>query len=128
MRSSCGRAPGSCRHDIRQPFPARTASASDLRDGERLDVLRSADAFPQRNRESRPDRRLWQYFAALAVSPLPHGGLIVILRPQLRGGSVMPARIPETCWNASREILRNARMCSACSTTARQQTFARLSV
>jgi len=83
----------------RQPFPgsglANRIMASVT--AERLAILRTADAIFRREIEAAGlPKRLWQYFAALAVSPLPGGGLMVVLRAvqAVEGGSGMPARIP----------------------------------
>ena len=83
----------------RQPFPG-SGLASRIMAGvtaERLDILRTADAIFRREIESAGlQKRLWQYYAALAVSPLPDGGLLVILRAvqASEGGSGLPARLP----------------------------------
>lgn len=83
----------------RQPFPG-SGLASRIMAGvtaERLAILRTADAIFRREIEAAGlHRRMWQYFAALAVSPLPGGGVMVILRAvqAAEGGSGMPARIP----------------------------------
>ncbi len=83
----------------RQPFPG-SGLASRIMAGvtaERLSVLRTADAIFRREIESAGlQKRLWQYFAALAVSPLPGGGLMVILRAiqAAEGGGGLPARLP----------------------------------
>lgn len=83
----------------RQPFPgsglANRIMASVT--AERLDILRTVDAIFRRTiEEAGLHRRLWQYFAALAVSPLPGGGLMIILRAvqATENGSGMPARLP----------------------------------
>ena len=83
----------------RQPFPGSGLASRIMAsvNAERLDVLRRADAiFRQEIEAAGLHRRLWQYFAALAVSPLPGGGLMVVLRAvqASEGGSGMPARIP----------------------------------
>ncbi len=83
----------------RQPFPSSGLASRIMASvtAERLDVLRTADAIFRREIEAAGlHRRLWQYFAALAVSPLPSGGLMVVLRAvqAAEGGSGMPARIP----------------------------------
>lgn len=83
----------------RQPFPGSGLASRIMASvtAERLAILRSADAIFRREIEAAGlHRKLWQYFAALAVSPLPGGGLMVILRAvqAAEGGSGMPARIP----------------------------------
>lgn len=119
----------------RQPFPGSGLASRILTcvTAERLDVLRSADAIFRREiEEAGLHRRLWQYFAALAVSPLPHGGLMVILRAvqASEGGSGMPARIPsDLLERVTAEILRQCpdvqRVFYDCTPS---KTFARLSV
>ena len=48
---------------------------------ERLDILREADdIFRHDVEDSNQNKRLWQYFAALALSPFPDGGYVVTLR------------------------------------------------
>ena len=83
----------------RQPFPgsglANRIMASVT--AERLAILRQADAiFRQEIEALGLQKRLWQYFAALALSPLPGGGVMIILRAvqAAEGGSGMPARLP----------------------------------
>lgn len=83
----------------RQPFPgsglANRIMASVT--AERLAILRAADAIFRRNLEALGlQKRLWQYFAAFALSPLPDGGVMIILRAvqAMEGGSGMPARLP----------------------------------
>ena len=83
----------------RQPFPGSGVASRIMAavTAERLAILRQADAIFRREIESAGlQKRLWQYFAALAVSPLPGGGYMVILRAvqAIAGGSGMPARIP----------------------------------
>ena len=83
----------------RQPFPG-SGLASRIMVGvtaERLELTRRADAiFRQEIEAAGLQKRLWQYYAALALSPLPNGGLIVILRAVQvsEGGAGMPARLP----------------------------------
>ncbi len=83
----------------RQPFPG-SGLASRIMAGvtaERLALTRAADAIFRREiEEAGLQKRLWQYYAALAVSPLPGGGLIVILRAvqAAAGGAGLPARLP----------------------------------
>ncbi len=83
----------------RQPFPGSGLAARIMASvtAERLSVLRTADAIFRREIESAGlQKRLWQYFAALAVSPLPGGGLMVVLRAiqAAEGGGGLPARLP----------------------------------
>ena len=83
----------------RQPFPGSGLACRIMATvtAERLDILRTADAIFRREvDEAGLNRRLWQYYAALALSPLPRGGLMVILRAvqASEGGAGMPARIP----------------------------------
>lgn len=83
----------------RQPFPGTGLAARIMADvtAERLDILRTADAIFRREIEDAGLRkRLWQYYAAMAVSPLPGGGLIMILRAvqPSEGGAGLPARLP----------------------------------
>ena len=83
----------------RQPFPGSGLASRIMASvtAERLALLRTADAIFRREIEQAGlNRRLWQYFAALALSPLPDGGVMVILRAvqAAEGGSGMPARIP----------------------------------
>jgi len=83
----------------RQPFPGSGLACRIMAPvtAERLALLRKADEIFRREVESAGlNRRLWQYFAALAISPLPGGGVMIILRAvqAAEGGSGMPARIP----------------------------------
>lgn len=83
----------------RQPFPGSGLASRIMASvtAERLAFLRTADAIFRREIEDAGlNRRLWQYFAALAISPLPGGGVMIILRAvqAAEGGSGMPARIP----------------------------------
>ena len=97
----------------RQPFPGSGLACRIMASvtAERLEVLRQADAIFRREIEDAGmHRRLWQYFAALAVSPLPGGGLMVILRAvqAVEGGSGMPARIPgDLLERVTEEVMRN---------------------
>jgi len=83
----------------RQPFPG-SGLASRIMAGvtaERLALTRRADAiFRQEIEAAGLQKRLWQYYAALSISPLPCGGLIVILRAVQvsEGGAGMPGRLP----------------------------------
>ncbi len=83
----------------RQPFPGSGLASRIMASvtAERLSVLRTADAIFRREIERAGlQKRLWQYFAALAVSPLPSGGLMVVLRAiqAAEGGGGLPARLP----------------------------------
>ncbi len=83
----------------RQPFPGTGLANRIMTDvtAERLDILRTSDAIFRREIEAAGlQKKLWQYYASLAVSPIPDGGYIVILRAvqSAAGGSGMPARLP----------------------------------
>ena len=83
----------------RQPFPGSGLANRIMAavTAERLDILRTADAIFRREIEGAGlQKRLWQYYAALSVSPLPGGGLIMILRAvqPSEGGAGLPARLP----------------------------------
>lgn len=96
----------------RQPFPGSGLAGRMMAaiTAERLDILRRADAIFRREIELVGlNRRLWQYFAALALSPLPGGGMMIILRAvqAMEGGSGMPARLPsDLLERVTEEILR----------------------
>lgn len=119
----------------RQPFPGSGLASRIMASvsAERLDVLRTADAVFRHEIETAGlQRRLWQYFAALAVSPLPSGGLMVILRAvqAAEGGSGMPARIPsDLLERVTAEVMRQCpdvqRVFYDCTPS---KTYARLSV
>ncbi len=67
----------------RQPFPGSGLASRIMADvtAERLDILRGADdIFRHDVEDSNQNKRLWQYFAALALSPFPDGGYVVTLR------------------------------------------------
>ena len=67
----------------RQPFPGSGLASRIMADvtAERLDILREADdIFRHDVEDSNQNKRLWQYFAALALSPFPDGGYVVTLR------------------------------------------------
>ena len=83
----------------RQPFPGSGLASRIMASvtAERLDILRTADAIFRREIEAAGlQKRLWQYYAAMAVSPLPGGGLLMILRAvqASEGGAGLPARLP----------------------------------
>ena len=96
----------------RQPFPGSGLGNRIMADvtAERLAILRSADAIFRREIEALGlQKRLWQYFAALALSPLPGGGMMIILRAvqAMEGGSGMPARLPsDLLERVTEEIMR----------------------
>ncbi|MBQ3157138.1 MAG: hypothetical protein IJB81_09475 [Clostridia bacterium] len=83
----------------RQPFPGSGLASRIMAEvtAERLDILRTADVIFRREIEAAGlQKRMWQYYAALSVSPLPNGGYVVILRAvqPAEGGAGMPARLP----------------------------------
>ena len=83
----------------RQPFPGSGLATRIMASvtAERLDILRTADAIFRKEIElAGLQKRLWQYYASMAVSPLPNGGLLVILRAvqASEGGAGLPARLP----------------------------------
>ena len=96
----------------RQPFPGSGLAGRIMASvtAERLALLRTADAIFRREIEAAGlHKRLWQYFAAHTVSPLPGGGDMVILRAvqAMEGGSGMPARIPsDLLERVTEEIMR----------------------
>lgn len=83
----------------RQPFPG-SGLATRILSGvtaQGLSLLREADEIFRLSLEHAGlHRRLWQYYATLALSPIPNGGYLVILRAvqASEGGSGMPARLP----------------------------------
>lgn len=97
----------------RQPFPGSGLASRIMASvtAERLAILRGADAIFRKELEAAGlHRRLWQYFAALALSPLPNGGVMIILRAvqAMEGGSGMPARLPsDLLERVTEEILRD---------------------
>ena len=97
----------------RQPFPGSGLANRIMAavTAERLAILRTADAIFRREiEESSLHRRLWQYFAALALSPLPGVGLMIILRAvqSIEGGSGMPARLPsDLLERVTEEVMRS---------------------
>lgn len=83
----------------RQPFPGSGLACRIMAavTAERLELTRQADMIFRREIESAGlNKRLWQYYAALALSPLPDGGTMIILRAvqASEGGAGMPARLP----------------------------------
>lgn len=96
----------------RQPFPGSGLACRIMAGvtAERLALTRIADeVFRQEIEAAGLQRRLWQYYAALAVSPLPGGGLMIILRAvqAVEGGAGMPARLPgDLLERVTAEIMR----------------------
>ncbi|MBQ8201035.1 MAG: hypothetical protein IJZ74_04630 [Clostridia bacterium] len=83
----------------RQPFPGSGLASRIMGcvTREKLAILREADdIFRYEIVQSNQNKRLWQYFAALAESPMPDGGLIVTLRAvqAVDGAAAMAARLP----------------------------------
>ena len=67
----------------RQPFPGSGLASRIMADvtSERLEILRDADdIFRHEVEDSNQNKRLWQYFAALALSPFPDSGYVITLR------------------------------------------------
>ncbi len=83
----------------RQPFPGSGLASRIMGPvtQEKLAILREADdIFREEIVQTSQHKRLWQYFAALADSPMPDGGLIVTLRAvqTVEGAAAMAARLP----------------------------------
>lgn len=83
----------------RQPFPGSGLASRIMGDvtREKLNILRKADAiFCNEITQSNQHKRLWQYFATLADSPIPDGGYIITLRAvqTVDGAAAMAARLP----------------------------------
>ena len=83
----------------RQPFPGSGLASRIMAavTAERLALTRTADAIFRREVEAAGlHKRLWQYYAALALSPIPNGGVLIILRAvqPSEGGAGLPARLP----------------------------------
>ncbi len=83
----------------KQPFPGSGLATRVLSGvtATGLDLLRRADAiFRAEIEQAGLQKRLWQYYATLALSPIPNGGYLVILRAvqSADGGSGLPARLP----------------------------------
>ena len=97
----------------RQPFPG-SGLATRILSGVTapgLALLREADAIFRRSvEEAGLHKRLWQYYATLALSPIPNGGYLVILRAVQAsgGGSGMPARLPSDLLERTAEAIRTA--------------------
>ncbi len=67
----------------RQPFPASGLASRIMAEvtNKRLETLRTADdIFRREVDESNQNKRLWQYYAALALSPIYSKGDLIILR------------------------------------------------
>jgi len=84
---------------LRQPFPGSGLASRIMSDvtPEKLAVVREADAiFRYEITQNGHNKRLWQYFAALAESPDAEGGYVVTLRAVqlLDGAGGMAARLP----------------------------------
>lgn len=96
----------------RQPFPGSGLALRVLTDvtKEKLSLLRRADAIFCREIEAvNLQKRLWQFFAAVAESPIPNGGFIITLRATqtIDGAAAMAARLPSDLMErATLEILR----------------------
>lgn len=96
----------------RQPFPGSGLASRIMVSvtAERLAILREADAIFRREIEALGlQKRLWQYFAALTLSPLPDGGVMIILRAvqATESGSGMPARLPsDLLERVTEEVMR----------------------
>ncbi len=83
----------------RQPFPGSGLAGRVMSTvtREKMDILREADAiFASEIVESNQHKRLWQYFAALAESPMDDGGYVVTLRAvqAIAGAGGTAARLP----------------------------------
>lgn len=84
---------------LRQPFPGSGLASRIMADvtPERLAIVREADAiFRYEITQNNQNKRLWQYFAALAESPDPDDGYVVTLRAvqAVDGAGGMAARLP----------------------------------
>lgn len=96
----------------RQPFPGSGLASRIISDvtPEKLSILREADAiFRSEISAAGLNKRLWQYFAALADNPQPDGGLIVTLRAvqAIDGTAALAARLPgDLMERVTLEILR----------------------
>lgn len=82
---------------LRQPFPGSGLASRVLTDvtPEKLGIVREADAiFRYEITQNNQNKRLWQYFAALADDP--EGGYVVTLRAvqAVDGAGGMAARLP----------------------------------
>lgn len=82
----------------RQPFPASGLALRVLGEvtGQRLETLRSADAFfSEEVRAAGHERKLWQYYAALCDNPDERGGYAILLRAcQACSGEACASRLP----------------------------------
>lgn len=94
----------------KQPFPG-SGLATRILSGVTatgVELVRQADAIFRKEIESAGlQKRLWQYFATLAVSPIPNGGYLVILRAVQASDSAagMPARLPSDLLERISEII-----------------------
>lgn len=84
---------------LRQPFPGSGLASRIMSDvtQEKLMIVREADAiFRYEITQNNQNKRLWQYFAALADSPENDGTYVVTLRAvqALDGAGGMAARLP----------------------------------
>lgn len=83
----------------RQPFPGSGLALRVLTDvtQQKLELLRRADMiFCKEIEAANLQKRLWQFFAAVAESPMHGGGFIVTLRAvqTVDGAAAMAARLP----------------------------------
>ena len=83
---------------LRQPFPGSGLASRIMSDvtTEKLTILREADAiFSYEITENNQNKRLWQYFAALAESPDTDGFVVTLRAVQtVDGAGGMAARLP----------------------------------
>ncbi len=84
---------------LRQPFPGSGLASRIMTDvtPERLAIVREADAiFRYEITQNNQNKRLWQYFAALAENPDARGSYVITLRAvqSVDGAGGMAARLP----------------------------------
>ncbi len=96
----------------RQPFPGSGLGGRIMAEitPERLRILRRADAiFRAEIEESGQNKRLWQYFAALALGPYPGDGYVITLRAvqAVDGAPSMPARLPSDLLERVSKLIRS---------------------
>jgi len=96
----------------RQPFPGSGLGGRIMAEitPERLRILRRADAiFRAEIEESGQNKRLWQYFAALALGPYPGDGYVITLRAMqaVDGAPSMPARLPSDLLERVSKFIRS---------------------
>lgn len=96
----------------RQPFPGSGLGGRIMAEitPERLRILRRADAiFRAEIEESGQNKRLWQYFAALALGPYPGDGYVITLRAMqaVDGAASMPARLPSDLLERVSKLIRS---------------------